>query len=143
MGVKISGLTETTSSNDVDYMVITRTNQNYKIKVKVLRDEAKRYTDNAISTLASKTYVDNKCSTLAETSYVDNKCSTLAETSYVDSKCSTLAETSYVNAKYDELVELINSSKEVIANAITEMGVETDATVSFEVMAENIKKIGK
>ena len=104
MGVKISGLTETTSSNDVDYMVITRTDQNYKIKVKVLRDEAKRYTDNAISSLASRTYVD---------------------------------------AKYDELVALINSSKEVIANAITEMGVETDATASFEVMAENIKKIGK
>lgn len=117
MGVKISGLTETTSSNDVDYMVITRTDRSYKIKVKVLRDEAKSYTDNAISTLASKTYVD--------------------------SKCSTLAETSYVNAKYDELVELINSSKEVIANAITEMGVETNATDSFEVMAENIKNIGK
>ena len=130
MGVKISGLTETTSSNDVDYMVITRTDKTYKIKVKVLRDEAKSYTDNAISTLASKTYVDSKCSTLAETSYVD-------------SKCSTLAETSYVNAKYDELVELINSSKEVIANAITEMGVETNATDSFEVMAENIKNIGK
>ena len=130
MGVKISGLTETTSSNDVDYMVITRTNQNYKIKVKVLRDEAKSYTDNAISTLASKTYVDNTTSSLASKTYVD-------------SKCSTLAETSYVNAKYDELVELINSSKEVIANAITEMGVETKSTDSFEVMAENIKKIGK
>ena len=130
MGVKISGLTETTSSNDVDYMVITRTDQNYKIKVKVLRDEAKRYTDNAISSLASRAYVDSKCSTLAETSYVDSKCSTLAETSYVD-------------AKYDELVGLINSSKEVIANAITEMGVETNATDSFEVMAENIKRIGR
>ena len=117
MGVKISGLTETTSSNDVDYMVITRTNQTCKIRVKVLRDEAKRYTDNAISSLASRTYVDSKCSTLAETSYVD--------------------------AKYDELVELINSSKEVIANAITEMGVDTNATDSFEVMAENIKNIGK
>ena len=115
MGIKISGLTETTSSNDVDYMVITRTDQNYKIKVKVLRDEAKRYTDNAISSLASRAYVDSKCSTLAEISYVD--------------------------AKYDELVALINSSKEVIANAITEMGVETDATASFEVMAENIKRI--
>ena len=115
MGVKISGLTETTSSNDVDYMVITRTDQNYKIKVKVLRDEAKRYTDNAISSLASRAYVDSKCSTLAEISYVD--------------------------AKYDELVALISSSKEVIANAITEMGVETDATASFEVMAENIKRI--
>ena len=130
MGVKISGLTETTSSNDVDYMVITRTDQNYKIKVKVLRDEAKRYTDNAISSLASRAYVDSKCSTLAETSYVDSKCSTLAETSYVD-------------AKYEELVALINSSKEVIANAITEMGVVTDSTASFEVMAENIKRIGR
>ena len=130
MGVKISGLTETTSSNDVDYMVITRTDRSYKIKVKVLRDEAKRYTDNAISTLASKTYVDNTTSSLASKTYVDSKCSTLAETSYVD-------------AKYEELVGLINSSKEVIANAITEMGVETNATDSFEVMAENIKKIGK
>ena len=130
MGIKISQLTEATSLGDTDYIVITRVDKNYKAKIKIIQDSYKEYTDNKTASLASITYVNNKCSTLTSTSYVDNKCSALASITYVDEK-------------YDAIVELINSNKEVIANAITEMGVETSANDSFEVMAENIKKIGK
>lgn len=47
----------------------------------------------------------------------------------------------YVDIKYDELFQSVSNGKGLLASAITDMGVTTLATDTFEVMANNIRKI--
>lgn len=47
----------------------------------------------------------------------------------------------YVDIKYDELFQSVSNGKELLASAITDKGISTLATDSFEVMANNIRKI--
>ena len=51
------------------------------------------------------------------------------------------ATTTYVDNKYDMLFQSVSNGKELLASAITDKGVVTLATDSFEVMANNIRKI--
>lgn len=54
---------------------------------------------------------------------------------------SGYATTEYVDIKYNELFQSVSSGKELLASALTDKGVTTLATDSFEVMANNIRKI--
>lgn len=63
----------------------------------------------------------------------------------VDSELSETSENPVQNkvitAKLDEVFQFVSDGKELIASAITDMGVNTDAEATFEVMAENIRAI--
>lgn len=51
------------------------------------------------------------------------------------------ATTSYVDGKYDDLFQFVSNGKTLIASAITDMGVDTSNNDTFQVMADNIRKI--
>lgn len=46
-----------------------------------------------------------------------------------------------ITAKLNEVFQSVSSGKSVIASAITDKGIETDAEATFETMANNIKNI--
>lgn len=48
---------------------------------------------------------------------------------------------SYIDTKYNELFQSVSNGKKVVASAITDKGVATDATATFATMAENIMVI--
>ena len=46
-----------------------------------------------------------------------------------------------IDLKYDEIIRFVNDGKALIANAINDMGISTNYTDTFEVMANNIRTI--
>lgn len=63
----------------------------------------------------------------------------------VDDQLSTTStnpvQNKVITAKLNEVFQSVSNGKGLIASAITDMGVDTDAEATFEVMAENIKAI--
>ena len=47
----------------------------------------------------------------------------------------------YIDAKYNELFQSVSNGKQLVANAITDLGVETSPTATFATIANNISKI--
>ena len=45
---------------------------------------------------------------------------------------------SYIDTKYNELFQSVSNGKKLVASAITDKGIVTDATATFETMADNI-----
>jgi hypothetical protein len=58
---------------------------------------------------------------------------------YVNTKFNESKD--YIDTKYNELFQSVSDGKTTVANAITDKGVETNATDTFATMAENISLI--
>ena len=48
---------------------------------------------------------------------------------------------SYIDTKYNELFQSVSNGKTLVASAITDKGISTDATATFSTMATNISNI--
>ena len=127
------------SVNDTDIILVYDGEKSRTVEVSVVRDSANA-TDNINTQLedirSNVSTIDNKVST--NTSNITTNTSNIDE---LRTQLGTRATTAYVNNKYDELFQFVSNGKTLIASAITDMGVSTSNTDSFQVMADNIRRI--
>ena len=127
------------SVNDTDIILVYDGEKSRTVEVSVVRDSANA-TDDINTRLENITRnvstIDNKVST--NTSNIATNTSDINE---LRTQLGTRATTAYVNNKYDELFQFVSNGKTLIASAITDMGVSTSNTDTFQVMADNIRRI--
>lgn len=87
-----------------------------------LRTELQKYSNDNLS--SAKNYADSKVSDLNTT---------------VNASLTSL--NNYINAKFTELFQSVSNGKSKVAGAITDKGVSTSATATFDEMATNIRNI--
>ena len=66
---------------------------------------------------------------------------TAANTTYSNSSTSSIITSTNVQGAIDQLFTSVSNGKELIADAITDKGVTTSASASFQIMANNIGRI--
>lgn len=66
---------------------------------------------------------------------------TAANTTYSNSSTSSIITSKNVQGAIDQLFTSVSNGKELIADAITDKGVTTSASASFQIMANNIGRI--
>lgn len=107
---------------------------------KVVKDVNENFSDtsNAINKLNSSVNTLNSNVTTLNTNIktVNNKCENLSK-----SVSSINNDISSLDGKYDNLFQSVSDGKSKIAGAITDKGITTSATATFDTMANNISKI--
>ena len=124
-------------------------------KIKQLQEDLKGYTDTAIGNQdftdfakkqdleAMQEQLGNNCEKSCQNTleqaikYCETHCTNTLNSSkeYTDEKANEL------NGKYDDLFQSVSDGKKKIAEAITDKGVETSATDTYDKMAGNIRDI--
>lgn len=124
-------------------------------KIKQLQEDLKGYTDTAIGNQdftdfakkqdleAMQEQLGNNCEESCQNTLEQaiTHCETHCTNTLNSSKEYTDEKANELNGKYDELFQSVSDGKRKIAEAVTDKGVETSATDTYDKMASNIRGI--